>query len=133
MAKLFKFAALALIAGICGAAVTIALHLWAPSGGPAAAAVAADVTYTDFLSITLTALAIMITVLGIFVAAAGVIGWATLENKLRDHSLAYFKEELGENGKLRSDLEKLFVDIAYNGVDNYKAQKGLSEEKDYND
>ncbi|APR52964.1 hypothetical protein CA223_10600 [Sphingomonas koreensis] len=129
MAKLFKFLALALVAALAGAAVTVALHTWAPTGG----ATSTDISYADFLSITLTALSLMITVLGLFVAAAGVIGWATLESKLRDHSLAYFKEELGENGKLRTDLEKLFIDIAYDGIENYKAQKGIAEEKDYDD
>ena len=83
MAKIFKFLILALVAGFAGAAVTVLFHL-----GMAPDSVASnDITYADFLSITLTALALMITILGFFVAAAGLIGWTTLENKLRSHSI----------------------------------------------
>ncbi|RYF49492.1 MAG: hypothetical protein EOO38_07795 [Cytophagaceae bacterium] len=79
-----------------------------------------DVKYTDFLSITLTALGLMITVLGFFVAAAGVIGWSTLENKLRSHSVEYFAKQLEKEGPLRKELEELFADIAYTGIEGLK-------------
>lgn len=88
MARIFKFLVLAIIAGFSGAVVTALFHM-----GSAVPPVSGDdVTYVDFISITLTALALMITILGFFVAAAGVIGWTTIENKLRDHSVKYFKE-----------------------------------------
>lgn len=134
MKKLFKFFILALVAAISGAVVTGAFHL-----GIAPAQVdAADVSYADFLAITLTALALMITILGFFVATAGVIGWTTLENKLKDHSTSYFKDQLSKDGELRAELEELFADIAYGGVEEYKKSiandEGQSlEESEYND
>ena len=134
MIKLFKFFMLALIAGISSAAVTGAFHLGIapPPVG------AADLSYADFLAITLTALALMITILGFFVATAGVIGWTTLENKLRDHSTSYFKDQLSKDGELRAELEELFADIAYEGVEEYKKSSSTNGGKDqdeveYND
>ncbi|MGQ7829398.1 hypothetical protein [Altererythrobacter sp. Z27] len=135
MAKIFKFLALAVIAGFAGAAVTVLFHIGVASPPVAAA----DITYVDFLSITLTALALMITILGFFVAAAGVIGWTTIENKLRDHSVRYFKDQLSKDGDLRIEIEELIVNIAHNGIQNYKSQKGMvdtshdSEDEEYND
>ena len=124
MSQLFKFLILALVAGVAGAIVTVLLHL-----GVAPATVSADdLSYADFLSITLTALALMITVLGIFVAAAGVIGWTTLENKLRSHSMEYFQQQLKKDAKLRKEFEEIIIKIGHEGIENFKSQKGISDE-----
>jgi len=124
MARLFKFLILAFVAGVSGAIVTVLLHL-----GIAPETVAADdLTYSDFLSITLTALALMITVLGIFVAAAGVIGWTTLENKLRSHSIEYFQDQLKKDAKLRKEFEQIIIRIGHEGIEDFKSQKGLNDQ-----
>lgn len=135
MAKIFKFIVLALVAAMTGAAVTVIFHL-----GIAPSSISSnDISYADFLSITLTALALMITILGFFVAAAGVIGWTTLENKLRSHSIEYFQEQLKKDATLRRELEDLIIKVGHSGIENFKFQKGIegkdsnSEEEDYND
>ena len=135
MAKIFKFLILALVAGFAGAAVTVLFHL-----GMAPDSVASnDITYADFLSITLTALALMITILGFFVAAAGLIGWTTAENKLRSHSIEYFQEQLKKDAKLRRELEDLIIQIGHSGIENFKYQNGIegnqsnNPEEEYND
>ena len=92
-------------------------------------------SYTDFLSITLTALGLMITVLGIFIAAVGVIGWSTLENKLRSHSVDYFTKQLAKDGELRKDFENLILSVSYAGVEEVKdsVQAKNDEEGKYSD
>jgi len=129
---IFKFLALMFVAGLSAAVATIIYHsALAPNATPSM-----DLKYVDFISITLTALSLMITVLGFFVAAASVIGWTTIENKLRDHSLTYFKEQLSKDGKLRTEFEELIAAIAYEGVENFKAQnetKNGGDEKEFND
>lgn len=119
MRAIFKFMALAFIAGLSGAIATYIYHFaLTPGSSPSL-----DLNYVDFLSITLTALSLMITVLGFFIAAASVIGWTTIESKLRDHSVNYFKEQLEKNGPLRNDFEDMIASIAYEGIENIKAQK----------
>ena len=54
-------------------------------------------------------------------------GWTTIENKLRDHSVNYFKDQLKKNGQLRNELEELIEAIAYEGIDNFKPQSGEAE------
>lgn len=126
MRDLFKFIASMIAAGIAGAFVTFFFHVGA--GGNSIRST--DVSYADFLSVTLTALALMITILGFFVAAAGVIGWTTIENKLRDHSINYFKDQLGSDGKLREEIEQLIEELTYRGIDNFTAQKGIVDPSD---
>lgn len=92
-----------------------------------------DMKYQDFVSISLTALGLMMTILGFFVAAAGVIGWATIESKLKDHSITYFKEQLSKDGPLRAEFEQLLAEIAYEGIDNLKAALNPQAETEYND
>ena len=92
-----------------------------------------DIKYQDFVSISLTALGLMMTILGFFVAAAGVIGWTTIESKLRDHSISYFKEQLSKDGPLRAEFEQLLSDIAYEGIDNLKTELNTKTDTKYND
>lgn len=132
MRKVFEYVGFAILAGLAGAVVTIIYHSTLALGSTPSL----DLTYVDFLSITLTALSLMITVLGFFVAAASVIGWTTIENKLRDHSVSYFREQLSKDGKLRAEIEELIAAIAYEGIDNFKAQgdgSASNNEQDFND
>jgi uncharacterized membrane protein YidH (DUF202 family) len=94
MSGTLKFFALCIVAATVAALTTIVFHIAHTPVAPAAS----DIKYSDFISVTLTALGLMITVLGFFVAAAGVIGWSTLENKLRSHSVEYFAKQLEKEG-----------------------------------
>lgn len=131
MGKIFKFLIVLLIAGGTSALVTLVYHTSLKAGSTPNL----DLSYVDFLSITLTALALMITILGFFVAAAGVIGWATLEAKLRDHSINYFKDQLSKDGDLRNELEEFIAEIAYTGVEQYKnaLDNGTAKQADEGD
>lgn len=80
------------------------------------------IRYTDVVVIVLTALSLMITMLGIGLAVMGVIGWATFESKLRDSSLTYFAEQLGKDGPLRRELESLLIEISLQGVEKAPSQ-----------
>lgn len=128
MKNAFKGFILVLTAAVTAAITTFVYHK-VLSGGIAAD----DMKYEDFVSLSLTALGLMMTILGFFFAAAGVIGWTTIETKLRDHSISYFKEELSKNGSLRAELEKLLSDIAYEGIDNLKAEINPKADTDYSD
>ncbi|GAA4821725.1 hypothetical protein GCM10023232_18760 [Sphingosinicella ginsenosidimutans] len=124
MKGVFKFLALAFIAGLSGAIATFIYHIALARG----ATPSLDLSYVDFISITLTALSLMITVLGFFVAAASVIGWTTIENKLRDHSVSYFKDQLKKDGQLRTEFEGLIASIAYEGIENFKPHEQEKED-----
>lgn len=135
MVRIFKFLLLVLVTGVSSAAVTAMFHMGTgltPISGN-------DIGYVDFITISLTALSLMITILGFFIAAAGVIGWATLENKLREHSVSYFKAQLSENGELRNEFEKLIIKITHSGIGDYLERangEGANRqegEQEYND
>lgn len=130
MKRLIKLAGFCLIAAIFGALSSVLLHVINVANDRTV-----DMSYTDFLSITLTALGLMITVLGIFIAAVGVIGWSTLENKLRSHSVDYFTKQLAKDGELRKDFENLILSVSYAGVEEVKdsVQNKNDEEGKYSD
>lgn len=123
MSRALKLIGFLIVAATAGAGASLLLHQF---GGPTAGN--NDVSYADFLSITLTALSLMVTVLGLFVAAAGVIGWSTLESKLRSHSVEYFSQQLEKGAPLRKDLEGLFAEIAYTGIEGLK-KPGADEDR----
>lgn len=92
-----------------------------------------DMTYSDFISVILTALGVMLTALTIFLGVLAVVGWTSIESKLRDHSISYFKDQLSSEGPLRAELEELFTEIAYEGIESYKSQQQSNQEEDYRD
>lgn len=92
-----------------------------------------DMTYSDFISIILTALGVMLTALTIFLGVLAVVGWTSIESKLRDHSISYFKDQLSSEGPLRAELEELFTEIAYEGIESYKTQQQSNQEEAYRD
>lgn len=82
-----------------------------------------DIKYTDVVVIVLTALSLMVTILGVGLAVMAVVGWATFESKLRDSSFSYFAEQLGKDGPLRRELESLLVEISLKGVEKAPSQQ----------
>lgn len=103
---------------VAGLLMVVALGLFiATASRLLASAAPSAIDFVDVVVIVLAALSIMITVLGIFIALLGVVGWATFEAKLRDSSLDYFKEQLGRDGPLRQELESLLVEISLEGVE----------------
>lgn len=97
---------------VASAATTAVFHLL-----PVEAVVATnEMSYSDFLSVTLTALGLMLTVLGFFLAALGVVGWTTFESKLRDSSFSYLTAELSKDGKLRQEFEAILTELSLQGI-----------------
>jgi hypothetical protein len=82
-----------------------------------------EIKYTDVVVIVLTALSLMVTILGVGLAVMAVIGWATFESKLRDSSFSYFAEQLGKDGPLRRELESLLIEISLKGVEKAPGQQ----------
>jgi hypothetical protein len=109
--KVFKWIA-------AGFAIAVLLLLTVVLGQLMVAHAPPKIEYFDLLMVVLTMLSIMITVLGLGLAVLGVIGWATFEAKLRDHSFSYFATELGKEGKLRRELEALIVETSLKGVES---------------
>ena len=114
--RVAKIVGLCLLAVISAAVTTVVVHLYTTGGSQARA----DISYADFLSITLTALSILLTVVGLFLAALAVVGWTSFETKLKDHSAEYFSAQLGKNGPIRRELEDLITEIAFKGVEELR-------------
>lgn len=113
MKILFKAFLITLCSAVTAAITTYAYHRFLINKP-----ITESIDYKDFVSISMTALGLMLTILGFFVAAASLIGWTTIESKLKDHSIQYFKEQLKEGSELRKKLDEIVSSVAYEGVRN---------------
>lgn len=75
-----------------------------------------QISYVDFISVLLTALGVIITTLGVIIALLAVLGWRSIEDKLRDHSYNYIGEELKEGRPLRELIQRTIREATYDGV-----------------
>lgn len=74
------------------------------------------ISYIDFVSILLTCLGVMMTALTLFIGALAIIGWTSIETKLRTHSIEFIGSELDEEKPLGRMVRKAVRDAVYEGV-----------------
>ena len=67
----------------------------------------ATISYADFISIMLTAVSLLMTVLAIFLAVAGFIGWSTIEQKVHDKTEDFLVTGFAKGGR----LDRVVVDV----------------------
>ncbi|MDO9363159.1 MAG: hypothetical protein Q7T60_09555 [Sphingopyxis sp.] len=75
-----------------------------------------EISYVDFISIMLTSLGIILTALAVFIGILAVLGWNSIEDKLRDHSHDYIRRQLEEGNPLRDDIRRSVREVVYEGV-----------------
>lgn len=95
----------ALVSGIIGA--SMASHFGTSSF---------TLSYTDFVSIMLTCLGVMLAVVTLFVGLLAVLGWTSIEARLRDHSIEYIGSELQDGKPLGDLVRKAVREAVYEGV-----------------
>ena len=105
VATLAGLSALAVVSGLVGAALTTR---FGTSN--------IRISYIDFISVILTALGVILTAVTLFVGALAVIGWTSIETRLRSHSIEFIGSELREDKPLGRMVRKAVRDAVYEGV-----------------
>jgi hypothetical protein len=114
--KILGLLALCLFGGVVGA--SLATHFGTSSY---------SISFVDFISVMLTALGVMMTTMTLLVGALAVIGWTSIEGKLRDHSYDYMSNDLKVGGPLQELVRRAVRDAVYEGV------RPLDHDIDYSD
>jgi hypothetical protein len=84
-------------------------------------------SYADFVSIMLTAVSLLITVLAVFLAVFGFIGWNAIQNRVHQRTEEFLNEGFKEGRPLYQMLETRATEIIYEGI-----MPVVSEEEDEN-
>lgn len=103
--KWIGIASVAIVSGIAGGVVTA--HFGTS---------AYTLSYADFVSILLTCLGVMLAIVTLFVGLLAVLGWTSIETRLRDHSIEYIGSELQEGKPLGELVRKAVREAVYEGV-----------------
>lgn len=103
--KVVGLAGLAIVSGLVGAAL-------ASKFGTSSM----TVSYIDFISVVLTCLGVMLTAVTLFVGVLAVIGWTSIETRLRSHSIEFIGSELTEDKPLGQMVRKAVREAVYEGV-----------------
>jgi hypothetical protein len=90
-----------------------------------------SLSYADFVSIMLTAVSLLITVLAVFLAVFGFIGWNAIENRVHEKTKNFLDEEFEEGKSLYNMLESRATEIIYQGI--LPIAPGDSEDQDTDD
>lgn len=79
-----------------------------------------SLSYADFVSILLTAISTLMTVLAIFLAVAGFVGWTTIEQKVHAKTQDFLANGFTKGGPLdqmvTKTIERKTAEIMYQGV-----------------
>jgi hypothetical protein len=75
-----------------------------------------EISSVDFVTVVLSSISVLLTLLTIFLAVFGFIGWRTINDRVRDHSLTYLGNELQEGKPMFTLIQKAVIDEVYKGV-----------------
>lgn len=77
-------------------------------------------SYADFVSVMLTAVSLLMTVLAIFLAVVGFVGWTTIEQKVHDKTEDFLVKGFEKGGRLdrvvEDNIERKTEEIMFRGV-----------------
>lgn len=73
-------------------------------------------SYADFVSILLTAISLLVTLLGIVLAVVALIGWNAISEKVKSNTESYLEEGFKEGNDLHTMLRVRATEIMYAGV-----------------
>ena len=76
------------------------------------------ISYADFVSIMLTAISLLMTVLAIFLAVLGFLGWTTIEQKVHDKTADFLVEGFKKGGR----LDRVVVDMIERKTEEFMFQ-----------
>lgn len=90
-------------------------------------------SYADFVSIMLTAVSLLITVLAVFLAVAGFVGWTTIEQKVHLKAEDYLASGFKDDGRLMEMLNERLTSAAEGKTDEILAiiEKRIIAETQY--
>jgi hypothetical protein len=75
-----------------------------------------EISTVDFVTVVLSSISVLLTLLTIFLAVFGFIGWRAINDRVRDHSLTYLGNELQEGKPMFTLIQKAVLDEVYKGV-----------------
>lgn len=116
MLKLFLWFFVIVGAVICGLFAYNFLSSISPIsiGGPANKTV--QLSYTDFVSIMLTAVSIILAALGFVIALLAFIGWNSIGNRVSQSAKEFLRESVKDGGELHRLVKNEAKEIIYKGV-----------------
>jgi uncharacterized membrane protein len=74
------------------------------------------ISYADFISVMLSSISVLMTVLAIFLGVLGVIGWNSIEGRVRSRTEEFLNEGFKEGHPLHTMLRERTTEIMYEGV-----------------
>ena len=74
------------------------------------------ISYADFISVMLSAIAVLLTALTIFLAVLGVLGWAAIAKGVRSRTEEFLADGFQEGEVLYSLVESKIAEQVYRGV-----------------
>ena len=98
--------ALCLISGVIGGAVTRNFGTSSYT-----------VSYADFISILLSAISVLMTLLAMFFAVFGLIGWSAITNRVKSRTEDFLEDGFKEGNTLYVMLRARATEIMYEGID----------------
>lgn len=91
-----------------------------------------DLTYADFVSILLTAISLLMTVLAVFLAVLGFVGWTTFEQKVHSKTEDILTAGFAKGGRIDNLIVQVInartQGIMFDGVQTVTESLGDEEE-----
>jgi hypothetical protein len=86
-----------------------------------------EISPVEFLTLILTSISVLLALLTIFLGVFAIIGWRSINDGVRDHSVAFLSGELEEGKAMFNVIKSAATQAMYEGVQR------ADEEQDFDD
>jgi uncharacterized membrane protein len=93
---------------------------WSGEGG--------SIKYTDLVAIILTALSVIVTVLAIFLAVLGVLGWNSISRGVQDRATEFLQTGFAKDGDINKEVSSQVQTSAQTFLESQFAEGGAMRE-----
>jgi hypothetical protein len=89
-----------------------------------------EISPVEFVTLILTSISVLLALLTIFLGVFAVIGWRSINDGVRDHSMTFLSDELKEGKPMFALVKNAVVKAMYQGVQRAEEEQPFDDRAD---
>jgi uncharacterized membrane protein YidH (DUF202 family) len=89
-----------------------------------------EISPVEFVTLILTSISVLLALLTIFLAVFAIIGWRSINDGVRDHSMTFLSNELKEGKPMYAVIKTAAMEAMYEGIQRAEEEEPFNDNLD---
>jgi hypothetical protein len=89
-----------------------------------------EITPAEFVTLILTSISVLLALLTIFLGVFAIIGWKSINDGVRNHSMAFLSDQLKEGKPMFALIQTAAMSAMYNGIQTAEKEQPFDDPAD---